>query len=156
MADFAAGSPLTASNLVNRTKDFVSGQYRTTTDTATSGTTEKVTVTSSAVNLLASTLYLVTYSCYWLNSVNADQFAFRIRSTNVSGTIRNGIVGHPGAGGGAYQTHVTAMYLTTTAESGVVFVGTLVRLTGTGTATPDVQTKISVERVADSGVFTTV
>jgi hypothetical protein len=155
MADFFVGQGLTAAELRNRTKDILAGQYRDTAALATSGTTEQVYATSQSTDLLAETTYRVTAECYFLNSVDGDDFSIRIRDTNISGSIENGVV-IKGRGGGPYTIRCTYTFETVGAETGVLWVATILRLTGTGTATVDPDSFIDVERKGDSGIYTTI
>lgn len=151
---FVAGQRLTAAALNEATENLNGGLVRTSNDTSTSGTTEKVWATTATLSLRASTVYTLVACAYWTNTVNDDQFSFRIRETSVSGTIRNGIVGHAGRGGGPYSTWLSYTFTTTTATTGV-WVATLVRSVGTGTAQVQAVSELMLFRRGASGLYTT-
>lgn len=154
MVAFVAGQILTAAALTEATQSLVPNSfYRTTNDTPTSGTTEKAWGTTGTLSLYANTTYVVEAEVYWLNSVVDDQFFFRIRQTNVSGTLLNGDVGHKGAGGGPYFTKVTYTFTTGASASTAIYCGSLVRGVGTGTATVQALSTLFVYRRAASGIL---
>jgi len=152
---FVAGKRPTAAEMSEATQTLIKGQRRTTNDTATSGTTEQVWATTPTLSLPASTTITLIAACYWLNSVSNDQFFMRLRQTNLAGTILNGVVAHVGLGGGPYTTWVSYTFETSTATS-QVYVATIVRGVGTGTATVQLNSELGAFRRGNSGLFTTI
>jgi hypothetical protein len=142
-----AGQKVTAS-LVNSLAGMAcaGGQVRVTNASATSGTTEVVWATTPSLSLAASTWYEVVVKCYWIGSVSSDQYSVRVRDTNVTGTIRNGVVAPPSQGGGPYPTEVVYTFETGSAAN-YTFCATVVRSSGTGTATVQAQSRILVNQI---------
>jgi hypothetical protein len=151
---FVAGQLLYAATLNEAVTTLTGGVLRTSTDTATSGTTEKAWATTTAIPLYANTTYHVTCEVFWNNSVNGDVFFMRLRDTNTSGTIYSGIVAQTGLGGGPYSTTHTYTFTTSSATS-KTFAACLVRGSGTGTATVQLNSRVSVYREGASGILAT-
>lgn len=151
---FVSGQELTAAALTEATTTLVGGVLRTSTDTATSGTTEKAWATTTSISLYANTTYYVVCDLFWNNSNSGDVFFFRLRDTNTSGTIYSGIVGPTGLGGGPYPTRHSYTFTTSTATS-KTFAACLVRGSGSGTATVQINSRVSVYREAASGTLAT-
>jgi hypothetical protein len=153
---FVTGQSPTSAKMNEVTEMLAGGTLRGLTDAAaTSGTTELAIATTGVVSLRASTTYQIRAKYYWTNTVANDVFFFRIRQTNTSGTILNGIVGQPGLGGGPYATEVTYTFETSVANT-AVYLADIVRGSGTGTATVRIPSHIQVVRIGPSGVFTIV
>jgi hypothetical protein len=150
---FVTAQALTADQLNRHVEKLKGGVLRSATAAgATSGTTELAVETTGVISLRATSTYRVKAKYYWTNTVNGDVFFHRIRATNISGTILNGIVGPTGLGGGPYPTEVTYTFETTTATT-AVYLACIVRGSGTGTATCQTQSHITVERLGDSGIL---
>jgi hypothetical protein len=127
------------------------GGKRRTANSANITTTETIVVDTASLTLVASSAFVVRFYCRFDPSVAATDVVARIRDTNTSGTERAAVNGL-----GVYTTrnYVVAefVYKTTTAES-KVWVGTLVRLAGTGNIQAAVPTHLAVYRVIPSASF---
>lgn len=90
---------------------------------------------STSLTLLANRRYNIKARIKVEASAGNDQFILRIRKSTVTGTIlsETHFVTSVGVG---HVREVNAEYNTTAAEVGVVFVGTIVRLAGSGTLQP--------------------
>jgi hypothetical protein len=113
----------------------IGGKRRTTTASATSGTTELQVLDTGSLPLIGNSLFEVRVSLNWDVNVAGDNFITRIRDTNVSGTVRTQPTapGLPLAGVPTGYTF-SAPYPTSTAEN-KTFVGTIARIGGSGSAT---------------------
>lgn len=153
MGIFLPGEEITADRMNERTIDVIGGQYRIT--TAGAIVSETVVATISNVALRASTQYAVELDARWGNSVDGEQFGFRIRDTNIGGTILSDSVSK-GFGGGAYFERCVFPFFTTSATTRS-FVATFLRVVsvsgGNGGVNPN--TRFRVVREGDSGIFTT-
>lgn len=111
--------------------------------TATGNNTTEILINnmdSGSMDLLANTRYLIRVK--WLYSASAigtyaapAAYFVRIRDTNVSGTERAKMRIEPTVVSTQYYGEMTAIYETTTAETGKVFVFSAQRITATGVIT---------------------
>lgn len=143
-------------------RTLISGQNRITALGAIT-TSEAVVVTSPSVNLEASTSYQITFNARGaVNSTVVERWTQRIRKTNIAGTTlaANTIAPASDSNVDAVGGHIGYIYTTTTAaEAGVVFVGTWVRASSTGSSTWIASTAdnyITVERLGASALMSTV
>lgn len=155
MGLFVAGQFLTAGQLNEATTTLLPNSLlRTSNDTPTSAGTEKAWGTTGTISLFANTTYHVVAEIFWNNTVANDEPFFRIRETNVAGTLRSGIVGHKGNGGGAYSSLVSYTFTSGSATT-IVFCGTVLRGVGTGTITVNLNSRLGVYREGPSGMLVT-
>lgn len=137
-------------------RHIVGGKRRTSSASATSGTTELQVLDTGSLNLEASSSYLIHAWLNWTPSVVNDDFDVRIRSTNVSGTTRNETVAPRALGLYPYGYAIEYVHTTTTAENSVVFVATIARIVGSGTATVTAGSFITVQYVGTSSLLGTL
>lgn len=150
------------SDLVHPPVTLIGGQKRNLTATGAITTTETTIVTSQSLNLEASTDYKITFNARGaVNSTTVERWTQRIRKTNIAGTTlaANTIAPASDSAVDAVGGHVEYIYTTTTAETGVVFLGTWVRASSTGSSTWIASTAdnfITVERMAASSVMSAI
>jgi hypothetical protein len=109
---------------------------RTTSATATSGTTE-VSVLDHTFNMLASSAYKLEFHGPWTPDNVGDFFIFRIRKTNIAGAVLSQKTTEKVEGIVPYATGFSFPYITTSAEATAVFHVTAARLGGAGTCRVD-------------------
>lgn len=109
---------------------------RTTSATATSGTTE-VSVLDHTFNLLASSAYKLEFHGPWTPDNVGDYFIFRIRKTSIAGAVQTQKTTEKVEGIVPYATGFSFPYITTSAEATAVFHVTAARLGGAGTCRVD-------------------
>lgn len=134
----------------------IGGKRRTTNAANTSGATELQVLDTGAIDLLASSLYRLELWVAWTPDAVSDTFVMRIRDTNLSGTVRGqsstfGVVGFV-----PYSVYLTAPYITTSAETGKVFVGSVARLGGSGTCRADIGSFLTVTYLGSSSLLGTL
>lgn len=146
-------TPLAGSTPSSNTLDYAfKGHWayaeRVTNDSVTSGTTERVWLSTPALDLLANSTYIVCVELLWTGSTVNDSYVIRLRDTNISGTIRRTAVAPPvaTAGGGPYSLRCRYRLTTTTAVTGMVWAATIARLIGTGTGQALIGSSIDVFR----------
>jgi hypothetical protein len=133
---------------------LVGGFVRTTTAGPTSGATELVGITTPTLSLEANSTYKVELWGQHHVDTAASAFTWQMRQDNISGAVL-GAQAHWRADdtGFGYVAWVVAYVVTTVAVSRA-FVGTLVRVVGTGTATIRANTSLTVWRVGSDSVLT--
>jgi hypothetical protein len=147
-------------DLVNIPRTLVAGQNRVSSTGAV--TTTETTVVSTTVSLEALTTYLLTFSARGgLSSTTVERWTQRIRTTSLTGTTlaANTISPNSDSSVDALGGMISYIYTTTTAQPGVVFLGTWVRASSTGSGTWTANTAdnyITVERLGASSLMSTV
>lgn len=134
---------------------LVGGRKRTA-DTAAISTTETEFVSSGSINLLASSVYLISMDVTFFCSVSNDDFILRIRDTNTAGSIRYQTVTYKGLLSTPFNQHVSFIYRTTTAETGRSFIGSVQRNTGTGSITVQGNTYLTVTYLGPTAAITDI
>lgn len=152
---FTAGQKLTATAL-NAANQVVGGIRRTTNSTATSGTTELVVMTSPSLSLQASGLFCVEAVFNWSPSTTSGRVLFKIRSTNVSGTILVQSISHEITDVVPYTTYLKAYYATTSAEASKVFVATAQRFAGSPNITVEATSSLVITQTGEDTRLSTV
>lgn len=132
----------------------VGGQYRTTVPAGVAAT-ETVLVSTGAVSLDRNSIYKVTFSAIGDMGAASCDFDFRIRETNVTGTISKEQVMPRNIDLYPVGHVLTHWYATSVAET-KTWVGTTQRIVGTGNFTPRIGTSIQVEKVGFLTTMSTV
>lgn len=151
-----AGQKALADDINDALASCIGGEIRGS-DTSTITTTETswATTGSSNLSLAASSIYRIEVDVLWFCSVANDDFVFRIRDTNVSGSIRMQKVCFKGSASTPYSFYGSFLWTTTTADSRK-WVATVVRNTGTGNITVQGGSFIKATYLAPSGTIATI
>ena len=158
----AAGQKVTAS-LVNSLQgvSVVGGLVRITNAGSTSGSTELAWATTPTLSLAASTQYVIEVEVQWLEeAANLNTYVFRLRQTNISGSILGGAICQPepasgGAPGGPW-THRFQYPFNTGVAVNQAYCGTVQRITTTtGSCQVAVPSSIIVKAVGPAGILST-
>lgn len=132
---------------------LIGGKVRTTNASATSGTTELQVLDTGSLSLPASSRLRVDLMITYSGTVASDDFDVRIRDTNTSGTIRQEVITpRLDSGGIPYGYMASVIYTTTTSES-KTFIGSIQRLSGTGTATVQASSYLMVYYVGATAIL---
>jgi hypothetical protein len=126
-------------------------------DTSTISTVETswATTGTSSLSLAAASTYQIEIEALWFCSVANDDFTFRVRDTNTSGSIRMQSVCHKGSAVTPYTFRDSFLWTTTVAET-KKWVATVVRNTGTGNITIQGGSFIKATYIAPSGRIATI
>lgn len=136
---------------------LIGGIERITADASTSGTTEKIWATTPTLALDAASTYEVEAGMKYSSTVAADDYVMRIREDNISGAIRIAFATTKvSSASTGYWLTFKAFFKTTGAVGAKQFVGTIQRLSGTGTCPTDANSYLVVRRVGTSTVLATV
>jgi hypothetical protein len=154
---FFAGQRVTAAALNAVAGELILATYVRGSNTSTFTTTETAWATSGSLTLPASSAILVVAKAYWASSATSDQLAFRLRDTNVAGTQRNIVATQiePQANGGPFSEEITYAFATTTSVS-YVACATAIRLAGTGNATVNAQSSLTIKVLGPSSILNTI
>jgi hypothetical protein len=125
-------------------------------DTATSGTTEKVFVTSNTFPLDPNTTYRVRVGLRYLNSNTGDRYSIRIREDSLTGAEALHVELPVNTVIAGYWKVVEYVHINGGTAINKPWVGTLQRFSGSGTIQALEKTFISVERLSANTVITTV
>ncbi len=158
MPYYAAGQKLRAYDLNAAPVEWpLGGQWRTTTSAGVT-TTETVILTSPTVTIPANTTVAIELDMLWTSSVTADQANFRIRQTNLTGTLVASAVTYAATNGngGPYPYNMHGFYQTGGSPATLPFVATVVRAAGTGSITTYAQSSLIVKQLGANGTFTQV
>lgn len=139
---------------VLRPGQLVGGQLRTTNAAAVAGT-ETVVLTTPSLSLDRQSTYEIAYYLNGADSAIGDDFDMRIRVTNLAGSISTEEVLNRSDNAYPYGKVIYAQYSTTVAET-KVWVGTVQRITGSGTFTAQTGSWIRVTKIAPAGTFSTI
>lgn len=133
------------------------GQNRITDDTDTTATTEKVVVTSGTYALEPNSFYMVRVAVYFLVRTSGDRFDVQLKETSTAGT-QLGAVNGITTGANNVNQEAIIDYPVITGGSGAskVYVGTLQRNNGSGTAYAKIGSHVMVERLGHSSLHSTV
>lgn len=147
-------------DLANIPATLIGGQNRV---TATSAITiTETAIVTTTVNLEANTTYRLIFSARGaVNSTVVERWTQRLRVTSITGTTLAANTISPNSDGptDAVGGVVSYIYTTTSAQAGVVFLGTWVRASSTGSSTWIANTAdnyITVERLGKSSLMSTV
>lgn len=139
----------------NGMMSVLGGQLRTSNASATSGATELQWATTGSLSLPANSRFLIDVFAVFDVSAIGDEWDFRIRETNVSGTLRQEVIYGKTDNAVPYSMQYSYTHTTTTADT-KTWVATVGRLGGTGTATVKATSYIYVYYLGPSSLITTV
>lgn len=130
------------------------GGKRQTSAGAVISTVESIVVDTQTLAMPAANVYTLDFFLTFTVSVAGTDLSMKIRMTNVSGTILGecatyGVYVSPEQNRGFLR----AVYKTTTNAELNYFAGTIVRIAGTGTATPVAQTSLIVTNLGPSTII---
>lgn len=116
--------------------EVIGGKRRTTNASASSGTTELNVLDTGALNFEPDSLYEIKVCLLWQASSSGNDFLFRLRETDLSGTTRASFVGARTDDAYPYRTEATFMKATGgSQEDALTHVASVQRLVGAGTCT---------------------
>ena len=115
--------------------------------------TTETAICTTTVNLDANSVYKIVGYARLGTGTAGDEFVVRLRQTTITGTQLDAdeVVLSPQAHGGG---HVEASVITTTAQTGVVYIMSVLRLAGAGSCTAQGNSNLIVQKLGHTGIVT--